>query len=87
MRPVTALLPDQEQVQCSGHPHTLTTRNNLAYWMTQVRDSSRDEPGQGLLAELGGLVDDALAAPQLRSPTASRWWPPRKKRSGPRISD
>ncbi len=62
LRLFTALLPDQERVLGPDHPGTLTTRGNIASWTAQIRHGSRDEPDQPLLAELGRLADEAVAA-------------------------
>jgi tetratricopeptide (TPR) repeat protein len=62
LRLTTALLPDRERILGPGHPDTLTTRNNIAALTAQGRHGSRDEPDQPLLAELGRLADEAVAA-------------------------
>jgi tetratricopeptide (TPR) repeat protein len=62
LRLLTALLPDMERVSGPGHPDTLRTRHNIAALTAQGRHGSCDEPDQPLLAELGRLADEAVAA-------------------------
>jgi hypothetical protein len=57
-----ALLPDQERVLGPDHLDTLATRSSIARWTARSRGEPFDEPGRWLLAELGRLADDDLAA-------------------------
>jgi hypothetical protein len=51
-----------DRVLGPDHPGTLAVPGNIAAWTAQIRHESRDEPDQPLLAELGRLADEAVAA-------------------------